>query len=221
MKTQELIKQYNSRIDMLLDRLDEAKLYSKDPDQVLIDACYLGTVGIIDALYGKNSSQAKALIEFKKAYTKTTYLRSHELRSLGESVRGVLINISEELDQGLIRNIASEVAGELIGDLVALAKTELNAGYKQVASVLASVALEDALKRKVIELGLSVENKNLSSIINTLKSKGLLSGAQGPIVSSYVKLRNAAMHAEWEKINEADVSSLIGFLEPFLLEHFV
>jgi len=28
------------------------------------------------------------------------------------------------------------------------------------------------------------------------------------------------MHAEWGKIQDADINSLIGFLEPFLLRHF-
>ena len=69
-------------------------------------------------------------------------------------------------------------------------------------------------------MGLNVQDKTLDTVINLLKAKGFLKGAQTSIVSSYVKLRNASMHADWDKIQESDVSSLIGFLEPFLLEHF-
>jgi len=70
-------------------------------------------------------------------------------------------------------------------------------------------------------LALSVQNNTFGTVINALKSKGVLKGAQASIVSSYTKLRNAAMHADWSKIDDADVSRLIGFLEPFLLQNFV
>ncbi len=133
---------------------------------------------------------------------------------------GSVNNNREEIEAGLITSIASEAAGEVIGDLVALGEKQLKDGYKDVAAVLMSVALEDALKRKAQELGVNVENKSLDAVINSLKSKSFFKGAQAPIVSSYVKLRNAAMHAEWDKIGESDVSSLIGFLEPFMIEHF-
>jgi hypothetical protein len=101
-----------------------------------------------------------------------------------------------------------------------LAKTELNASFVNVAAVLACAALEDALKRKANDLGLNTTGKTLDAIINALKAKSFFKGAQGPIVASFVKLRNAAMHADWDKISEADVKSLIGFMEPFLTEHF-
>ena len=101
-----------------------------------------------------------------------------------------------------------------------LAKAELKEGFTQVAAVLASAALEGALKRKAEELELDVADKSLEDVINALKSKSFFKGAQTKIITSFVRLRNYAMHAEWNKIQEADVSSLIGFLEPFLLEHF-
>jgi len=34
------------------------------------------------------------------------------------------------------------------------------------------------------------------------------------------RIRNLAMHAEWGKISAPDVSSVIGFVEQFLLSNF-
>jgi len=34
------------------------------------------------------------------------------------------------------------------------------------------------------------------------------------------KLRDYAMHANWAKLSSADVGSIIGFVEQFLLAHF-
>ena len=220
MKPEELAEQLGARIDDLLSRLHDIDELAEYRDRSTVDGCFMGTLTIIETLYGANSPQAKALFEAKKAYTKTQYSSTYELKSLAQSVKGTLLNIREELDAGLIRRIATEAAGEVIGDLVALAKSELKAGYSNVAAVLAAAALEDALKRKAAELGINVQNKTLDSLINSLKSKGFFKGAQVPIVSSYVKLRNSAMHADWDKIDDADISSLLGFLEPFLIQHF-
>lgn len=73
-----------------------------------------------------------------------------------------------------MRNITTQASGLVIGDLVALARAELNAGYKDVAAILAAAALEDAMKRKAEELGINVENKSLDAILNALKAKSFL-----------------------------------------------
>ena len=216
----DMTERYRGRIESLLAKLADVERLAANGKRETIDGCFVGAVGLIDSLYGPNSAQAKTLFEAKKAYTKTRYSLHHELASLGYSIKGTLQNILEELDLGLIRNIATEAAGIVIGDLVALAKEELRAGFVNVAAVLASAALEDALKRKAEQLGVNTENKTMDSVINALKARSFFKGSQTPIVKSYVKLRNVAMHADWEKIQDADVSSLIGFLEPFLLEHF-
>jgi len=53
-----------------------------------------------------------------------------------------------------------------------------------------------------------------------LKSKGLIGGAQKSLLDSMPKIRDYAMHANWNKITDADVSSVIGFVEQFLLSNF-
>lgn len=219
-RPEELVAQYTKRIDELLAKLAELGSSIKGKDQATVDGCFLGTLTIIESLYGRNSPQTRAILEGKKGHTKTQYSTEFELRATSQLVKGALLNIREELAAGLIRNISTEAAGEVIGDLIALSRAQLKSGYKDVAAVLATAALEDSLKRKADELGINVEGKTLDSIINALKSRAFFKGPQAPIVASYVKLRNAAMHAEWHKITEPDVSSLLGFLEPFVIQHF-
>ena len=60
----------------------------------------------------------------------------------------------------------------------------------------------------------------MSQVINALKSKGLVSGASKSLLDSMPRVRNAALHAEWDKISEPDVNSVIGFVERFLLINF-
>jgi len=216
----ELVVQYTKRIGDLLAKIDSLSDFVNGSDKVTVDGCFLGTLTVVESLYGANSPQTRALLEGRKAYTKTQYNIEYELKAISYLVKGTLLNIREELAAGLIRSISTEAAGEVIGDLIALSRAQLKAGYKDVAAVLAVAALEDSLKRKADELGVNVEGKTLDAIINALKAKSFFKGPQAPIVASYVKLRNAAMHADWSKIAEPDVSSLLGFLEPFVIQHF-
>lgn len=60
----------------------------------------------------------------------------------------------------------------------------------------------------------------MQEVINSLKAKGLVSGPQKSLLDSMPKVRNAAMHADWQKITPQDVGSVIGYVEQFLLTHF-
>ena len=90
----------------------------------------------------------------------------------------------------------------------------------QPPPVLASAALEDALKRFAILNGADVTGKGMSDVIAALKAKGLIGGAQKSLLETMPKVRNHAMHADWSKLKSADAGSVIGFVEQFLLANF-
>lgn len=86
--------------------------------------------------------------------------------------------------------------------------------------MLACAALEDALKRYATANGLSVEDSEMAQVINAIKGKGLVQGAETKLIGTFPNIRNKAMHAEWEKISETEVGGVIGYVEQFLLKHF-
>lgn len=206
--------EYLKRIEELLSKLGQ------DLSSHTVYNCRAGTLTLAESLYGSNSLQVKMLLETFNTSHSPQHLNEFSMGRVGQALIGILNNMKEELEAGLIRNLTREMQGQVIGDFVALAKEQLKDGFKDVSAVLATAALEDAMKRKAEELGLDIEGNSLSEVINALKSKSFFRGAQTSLVPSFVKLRNAALHSEWEKINEAEVNSLIGFLEPFLLENF-
>ena len=110
------------------------------------------------------------------------------------------------------------ISAEIFGDIVVLAKQALAEDNKDVAAVLASAALEDALKRHATSNGLDVDEAPMSEVISALKSKGLVSGTQ--MLPAMLQMRNHAMHARWDKFEKHNVSGLIGCVEGFLLTHF-
>ena len=136
------------------------------------------------------------------------------------SARGIFRAAMEDYQGGYFVSLATVVSGELFGDFVQLAKRCLADGNKDVAAVLACAALEDALKRYASSQGIDVQERSMQDVVNALKSKGLVSGARKNLLDPMPKIRDYAMHANWDKIQSEDVNSVIGFVEQFLIMHF-
>ena len=153
---------------------------------------------IIRAIYGEETPHYK---NFREAYAKCrgTDHEINRLVSLFRSAKG-------DFEAGYVFNVELRISGEVFGDFVALARQSLSEGQKDVAAVLACAALEDAIKRLAAANGLPTDGKTMVDLVNALKSAGLVSGAQKSLLEAMPRIRNMAMHAEWSKITEPDVS---------------
>lgn len=154
----------------------------------------------------------------------TNFMAAYSSGSNAESdiqtLTGIFQSAKADFDGGYVFNADLRISGEVFGDFVSLARQSLVEGQKDVAAVLACAALEDALKRYAILNGLSVDGKNMSDVVNALKSASLVSGAQKSLLDAMPRIRNMAMHGDWAKISEPDVASVLGFVEQFLLSKF-
>jgi hypothetical protein len=178
-----------------------------------------GTISILETVYGSESQTCKAYIEKYQSYARNK-MSSLRIAGLVASSIGTLRSIKAEIESGLIGSITTQAQGGIIGDFITAARQALEENNKDVAAVLACAALEDALKRYAEQKGLAVSDADMSQVINALKSQGLLKDPQASIVQSYVKLRNKAFHAEWDKIEKESVGAAIGFTEQFILSNF-
>lgn len=113
--------------------------------------------------------------------------------------------------------------GEILSDMLSLAKEALannTDGAKNVAAVLTAAAYEDAIRRMGETLADAKERTGLSDVIGSLKRHGILQGAAVSTASGYLKFRNDALHADWEKLDREVVASCLAFTEGLLLKHF-
>ncbi len=154
-------------------------------------------------------------LNFKTAYDDCRG-SEHEVAALNS----LFLAAKEDFEGGYVFDVGLRISGEVFGDFVVLARQSLSEGHKDVAAVLACAALEDALKRLALANGLPVDNKTMNEVVNALKSSGLVSGAQKSLLDAMPRIRNMAMHAEWTRISEPDVSSVLGFVEQLLLSKF-
>lgn len=136
------------------------------------------------------------------------------------ALHSVFLAAKEDFDGGYVFDVDLRISGEVFGDFVVLARQALTEGHKDVAAVLACAALEDALKRLALANGLPVADKTMSEVVNALKAGGLVAGAQKSLLDAMPRVRNMAMHAEWSKISEPDVNSVLGFVDQLLLSKF-
>ena len=166
---------------------------------------------LIRGVCGSDSTYSKMLVE--------SQLHSSFKRSLQE-LFGIFQAAREAYDNDLLFDLEIQTAADVFGSFATAAKQALKENNKDVAAVIASAALEDVLKRYAVRNGLDVGDKSMSSVINALKSKGLVFGAQKSLLDGMLKTRNSAMHAKWDEITVPEVSSLIGFVEQFLLTNF-
>ena len=111
------------------------------------------------------------------------------------NTQGHVSRSKNDFEHGFFVGLETRISGELLGDFVGLAKESLREGHKDVAAVLASAALEDALKRFARLKNLDVDDKVMQEVVAALKSEGLVSGAQKRLLDAMPKIRDFDMHA--------------------------
>ncbi|MFI5166164.1 MAG: DUF4145 domain-containing protein [Thermoanaerobaculales bacterium] len=200
-----------------LDKASREPRRRKIEDSTFADSAWYqewvtNALNLLQGVFGQQSPHWRNLQEL---YSKFRGSESNVFEAIG-----VFRAAKSDYEGGYLFNVERSISGEVLGDFVALAKSALREGHKDVAAVLASAALEDALKRYAAASGLSVEDASMQTVVAALKTKGFVSGAQKTLLEAMPKLRDYAMHANWDKLSEPDVGSVIGFVEQFLLSHF-
>jgi hypothetical protein len=138
------------------------------------------------------------------------------------AIRGALESIKAELDAGFIGSLRATLTGEIITDLIKLARTTLEEpgdDAKNVAAVLTAAAFEDAM-RKLSDLKGLPEHEKLQDVLIALKDAGVLQRTEVTTAQSYLSFRNQALHAKWSEVDRAVVQSALGFTEQIILKHF-
>jgi hypothetical protein len=184
-----------------------------DPQQF-----YAWAGSALNAIHGAFGADAAHSITFQTelASVQNNLIWSRKL----SAIVGIFLGAKSDVDGGYFFDLQRSISGELFGNIVALAKGALSEGHHTVAAVLACAALEDALKRYAAANDLDVTGKAMDEVVNALKSKGLVSGAQKALLGAMPRVRNHALHAEWDKITPQDAGSVLGFVEQFLLTNF-
>ncbi len=184
---------------------------------------YQGTLTMLQLTHGENSPQMSAFKDLIASHQKSKQAPYRIWAEIAMSAQGVLRSLAQEVDKGLVGNLRREITGEVLGDLLQLAKATLDQGTessKNVAAVLAAAAFEDTIRRLgAIYCGIQTRVA-LPDILTQLKNANILKGSQVGVVQSHFQFRNDALHADWSKIDTVAVGTVISLVQELLLKHF-
>jgi hypothetical protein len=206
----------------ILKRIDE--LLNLQPTGTVLDAnvseLLQGCTSLLSLVYGPKSSQLQQFTVSIASIPVSNVLRHH---TMAVTAQGTLKNIKRELEAGLTGSLRHQITGEVLTDLIQLARTVLDEpgdNAKNVASVLTAAAFEDTIRRMGESL-IGIMGKNdLSEVLKKLKDADVMKAPQVGIAQSYLSFRNHALHANWASIQRESVLSVLGFVEQLLLKHF-
>lgn len=185
-----------------------------------VDELYNSTLSLLMKVYDSGSDK-EHIVNFQTQFK--DYLNPRigkDYQYVLSTLLGKLNFLKGEIEQDILTTFEKEISGEVYGDLLKMAKEAKDNNAKETAVVLSCAALEDALKRLAKINEIDTEDKTMTEVSNALKGKGFIKSTQGALIGSYIKIRNNAFHAEWNKIEMTDVSSLIAFTEQFIITHF-
>jgi hypothetical protein len=170
------------------------------------------------AFYGANSPQVEAIRRRVESISKEKGATYPEI-AVYEFALGCIHNMAAEIKSGLVQSIRLGVVGEVLADLVAMAKDALNEKSVQVAAVLTAAAFEDLLRRLGQEKAGITSRIKLDQVLAELKDKGILQGGEPGVAQSFLKFRNDSLHADWANVTESQVSSCLGLLDSLIIKH--
>lgn len=126
-----------------------------------------------------------------------------------QQMYGVLNSALEEWKAGLLRKIEYIVVAETFDDFLDHA-TQFHKGNKKIeSSVLASVVLEDTVKKIANRNDIDPKGLSLELLINELIKKDVFTPVKAKRIKGFASVRNHSLHAEWEKFDIQDVGELI------------
>lgn len=175
---------------------------------------------MITAFYGPDSPQMKTFRSATEGIQKARGVHSDEMIM---HARATVQNIKAEIQTGLAQGVRALIAGEIVSELLAVAKDILSdnsESAKNVGAVLVAAAFEDTVRRMGSEFAGVLGRPALQEVIITLKDKDVLKGGEPGTAQSYLKFRNDSLHADWANVQRTQVESCLAFVEALLVKHF-
>jgi hypothetical protein len=170
-------------------------------------------ISMASTFYGSSSPQLEMIKKRVELQGGNTAFPIFEMAS------GAIRNMTAEIRGGLISRIRLGIAGEVLGELMTIAREALAENRLNVAAVLTAAAFEDCMRRLAHEKAGLTSRLKLEQVLAELKNKGVLSGGEPAVAQSFLKFRNDSLHADWQNVKESQVSSCLALLDSLIVKH--
>jgi hypothetical protein len=178
---------------------------------------------MLTALYGQESPQLRQFRDGCEANAKISANPRNMYFNLWQHAIGAIRHAKGELEAGLIVRLRVTVAGEILQELMGLAKeimVERTEQAKDVGAVLTAAAYEGLMRKMGEEFAGLQGRPRLEEVVSALKAANVLRGGQVGTALSYLRFRNDSLHADWTNVDRSQVESCLSFGESLLAKHF-
>lgn len=175
---------------------------------------------MITAFYGPESQQMRTFRATTEAIQKS---KTGLGQDLSMHAKSTIKNIQAEIGAGLVKSVRVLLTGEIVAELLALAKEILaddSETAKNVGGVLVASAFEDLMRRMAAEFAGVLDRPKLEQVIGILRQQEVLKGGEGTTALGYLRFRNDSLHADWKNVELSQIRSCLTFIEILLLKHF-
>jgi hypothetical protein len=215
MKTQEMINQrfvqlISEGTQILRDAGWDGNKYQRHPVQNDYFRFRTEAMNLIRRTCGENSDhyrELKRLAESKDSSTNAYYFIH---------CFGVIEAAKKDFESGILFDMRSLIAAELLGDFIEQAEGLLVAGYYIPAASLAGAILEDTLRKLCDKNGITAPE---STKINNLNSELLRADVYDKLINKRITaladIRNNADHGHFEKFSKSDVEDMVKWIRGF------
>ena len=212
--------------DRVLQRIDEILGIQVDGlgGYGPVNEALQGTLTLLNVVHGPGSQQQANLLQaVDNVYSGKWAVHVAFPQYVWPVVVGTLQALKADIKAGLAGTIHRRAIGEVVADMLGLAKEALadgGDGGRNVAAVLAAASCEDVIRKMGATFAGVHDRRDLEKVLLALKDAKILEGAPFTTGQGYLKFRNDALHADWSKLNSAVVGSCIAFVEALLTKHF-
>lgn len=179
-------------------------------DTVGLESWYTEAITTVQSIYGSKSVHYQRIINS---------FNERHMQAL-EQAEGLIVGTKANIEGGFLDDLRTLVLLDIKGDFLDSARKLLDEGQKDPAAVLATIVLEDSLKRLAGRSGMGdAQGKEMGLVAALLLRESVIEKSTNQSIQSFKNLRNAALHAQWHEVSGESVSLLLAFLPMFIEKH--
>ena len=133
---------------------------------------------------------------------------------------GMLNALKTEIELGFLANVQTLALAEVFSDSLEMAAYLLERKYKDPATFLIGVVLENELRKLAEKNNISIKKRDdISSVNNKLAHKGIYDIYTQRQIHAWKKLRDNAAHGKFDEYDEKQVKAFLDGTRDFLVKH--
>ena len=147
-----------------------------------------------------------------------TKLYGRHLPGACSALFGLLTNLRDDFEAGILTNLEAQVSAQTFDDLLDHADAYLEAKRREPSGVLAGVVFEDTVRKLCDKHSIPQNGIQLDTLLSDLVKAGVITALERKEGTTAAALRTAATHARWIEFELDQVATVLRFTRRLIRE---